>query len=111
MDVAHGVGLGEDQEIVVALQIVGVVLETVPAEIRLRELAVLDLGAHRAVEHEDALGRGFAESREHFDAVGGADVGHGDALFRFFCSMVGRLLRTRSQAAAAVASAGRRPSM
>ena len=75
VDVAHRVGLGEDEKIVVAAQIVAVVAEALAAEILLGELQRLDLGAHGAVEHEDALGRGFAQGALDIGTVSEAD-GH-----------------------------------
>ena len=51
------------------------------AEIGFRQLERLDLGAHGAVEHEDALGRGLAQGLEDFGAVGGADFELGHPLF------------------------------
>jgi hypothetical protein len=39
-----------------------VIAEALAAEIRLGELQVLDLGPHRAVEHENAFAGGIAKS-------------------------------------------------
>ena len=49
-------------EVVVAAQVAAVVLEALAAEIGLAELQGLDLGAHGAVEHEDALARRLRRS-------------------------------------------------
>ena len=55
MDVADDGRLGDDQEVVVALQLAGVVLEAFAAVVRLLQLELLDHGAHRPVEVDDAL--------------------------------------------------------
>ena len=70
--VAHRVGLGEDQQVVVAFDVLLPVLEALAAKILFREARALQLRAHRAVEHENALGGGFAERLEHVGAIGGA---------------------------------------
>jgi hypothetical protein len=51
------VGLRDRQQVVVALEVVRVMAEAArggPAEVGLRELALLDLRAHRAVQDQDA---------------------------------------------------------
>ena len=55
MDVAHRVGLGEGQQLVVAAEIMTVVAEAVTTERVVGQAECLDLGAHRTVEHDDAL--------------------------------------------------------
>jgi hypothetical protein len=74
VDVADGVGLGQDQEVVVALQIVTVVGEALRAEVALRQPQVLDLGPHGAVEHEDAPVRDLADRLRDFGAVDGGKL-------------------------------------
>jgi hypothetical protein len=54
VDPAHDVGLRQRQEVVVALEVVRVVVKPA-AEVGLRQPALLDLRAHGAVHHEDAL--------------------------------------------------------
>ena len=49
------VGARQDQQIVVALEILRVILEPLAAEVRLGQLVALDHRPHRAVEDEDAL--------------------------------------------------------
>ena len=61
VDVAHGVGPGEGEEFVVAGDVAAVVAEPVAAEGVVTEPQRLDLGAHRSVEHEDALAGGQRE--------------------------------------------------
>ena len=51
---ADGVGPGEQQDVVVALQVVGVTGEPVAAKVGFRELQPLHHGAHGPVEDEDA---------------------------------------------------------
>ena len=60
VDVADRVGLGQDEQVVVALEVLAVVAEALAAEVGLRQLERLDLGPHGAVEHQDALCGGFA---------------------------------------------------
>ena len=60
-DQDDGVGLGQTEQVVVALDVAGPVLETLPAVGRLVQLQKLDLRAHRAVEDDDALAREFGE--------------------------------------------------
>ena len=55
VDVAHRVGLGECQEFVVAGEIATVVAEELAAERLVGQPERLDLGAHRTVEHDNAL--------------------------------------------------------
>jgi hypothetical protein len=55
VDLADDRGLGQHEEIVVALEIVREILETRASVARLVELVALDHGAHGAVEDEDAL--------------------------------------------------------
>ena len=55
VDVADDGGLGDDEQVVVALELSGVVLETVAAVVLLLQFELLDHGAHRAVEVDDAL--------------------------------------------------------
>ncbi len=57
MDLADDLGLAEHQQIVVALEIVGVVLEALAAIAGLVKLVALNHGAHGAIENEDALAR------------------------------------------------------
>ena len=47
------VGPRQHQDVVVALEVLRVILETLAAEIRLGQLVPLDHRAHRAIEHED----------------------------------------------------------
>ena len=61
MDVLDRLRLGEGQQVVVALEGAGATVEAGAAELRLAEAEALDLGAHRAVENEDALARGLGE--------------------------------------------------
>ena len=71
MDVADRLGPGEVEEIVVAAHLAVPRVEAGAAVARLVEAEGLDHGAHGAVEHQDALGRGFAERGLHVGAVGG----------------------------------------
>ena len=57
MNVAHRVGLGQDQEVVVAPHVAVPGIEAGAPIAFLVELELLDHGAHGAVEHQDALGR------------------------------------------------------
>ena len=58
--------LREDEQVVVALQVMRVVVEA-PAEVRLRQLALLDHRLHRAIHDQDALAH---EARQEDRAVG-----------------------------------------
>ena len=58
MDVAHRLRLAEIEQIVVAAHLAVPGIEARAAIAGLVQLVVLDHRAHRAVEHEDALGRG-----------------------------------------------------
>ena len=55
VDVADDGRLRDDEQVVIALQLAGVVLEAVAAVVLLLQLQLLDHGAHRAVEVDDAL--------------------------------------------------------
>ena len=62
MDVGDHVGPRQHQHVVVALQVLGMILEALAAEVGLGQLVALDHGAHRAVEHEDAFEQGVSLS-------------------------------------------------
>ena len=68
MDVANKIRAGQAEEVIVALELAGVVAEAFPPEVILRERMRLDHRSHGAVEHEDAI----SESRSK----------------RFFCSRI-----------------------
>ena len=55
--------LRQRQQVVVALEMALAADETLAAEVALLEREALNLGAHRAVEHEDALARRRPKSR------------------------------------------------
>ena len=55
MDRLDRLRLGQCQKVVVALEVAVAAGETLAAEVALLEREALHLGAHRAVEHEDAL--------------------------------------------------------
>ncbi len=57
MDGADDVGLGQHQQVVVALQVAGPVGEAVAAEVGLAQPVLLDHRPHRAVEDQDTLGQ------------------------------------------------------
>ena len=61
MDVAHRLRLAQVQQIVVAAHFAVPGVEARAAIAGLVQLVFLDHRAHRAVEHEDALGRLFAQ--------------------------------------------------
>ena len=63
MDVADDVGAGQAEEVVVAEERlrVGAGGEVVAAKVVLAQLVTLDHGAHRAVEHQDAVGEEFVD--------------------------------------------------
>jgi hypothetical protein len=55
VDVGDDVGPGQDEEVAVALEVLGMAGKALAAEIGLRELELLQGGAHRAVDDDDAL--------------------------------------------------------
>ena len=55
VDVSHRVRLGEREQLAVAGEVAAVIAEPVAAERLVGQPERLDLGAHRAVEHDDAL--------------------------------------------------------
>jgi hypothetical protein len=61
VDLADDVGPRQDQQVVVALQILRMILEPLAAEVRFRQLVALDHRPHRAVEDEDAGRRARVE--------------------------------------------------
>src|SRR5690606_9124840 len=70
VDIADHRRLGQDQQIIVALQVPGPVRKAGAAEIRLAQLAVLDHGAHGAIHHQNALPGGLVELEDALLAVG-----------------------------------------
>ena len=67
MDGADHLGLRQQQQVVVALELLRVVREARAAIVSLRETAALDHGAHGAVQDQDAL---VEEAVEQIAAVG-----------------------------------------
>ena len=63
MDGADDVGTRQHEHIAVPAQVLGVILEALAAEVRLRQLVALDHRAHRTVEDEHALLEGTTECR------------------------------------------------
>ena len=63
MDGADDVGPRQHEHVAVPAQILGVILEALAAEVRLRQLVALDHRAHGAVEDQHALLEGTAECR------------------------------------------------
>mmetsp|Transcript_36612 Transcript_36612/g.84976 ORF Transcript_36612/g.84976 Transcript_36612/m.84976 type:complete len:483 (-) Transcript_36612:1085-2533(-) len=76
VDLADDIGPREQQQLVVALQVLGVVLEALAAVVGLGQLVALDHRAHRAVEHGDAL---LEQGRQALGA-GVGDGLHGGAI-------------------------------
>lgn len=76
VDIADGVGLGDDEHVVVALDVAVVVLEPVTPEVRLRELVLLDGGAHGTVDDHNALGHGLVKVLVHLGSVHGDCARH-----------------------------------
>jgi hypothetical protein len=68
VDLADHVGAVQAEELVVALQVAGVVLEELTPEIGLGQPVALDHRAHRPVEDEDPLGEQAFEGREALGA-------------------------------------------
>ena len=64
VDLADHVGPRQDQDVVVALQILRMILEALAAEVGLGQLVALDHRPHRAVEDEDPLGEQGAQRVE-----------------------------------------------
>ena len=74
MDLADDVGLGEEQDLVVALEILaGPVLEAVAAVLGFAELVTLDHGAHGAIDDDKPL----AEAIHQIGAACIRDLGGG----------------------------------
>src|SRR5258706_9988595 len=71
MDAADDVRPRQHQEVVVALQLLGMTRETLATKVALVELEGLDHRAHRAVEHEHAL---LGEALDELLCFG--EVGH-----------------------------------
>ena len=70
MDVTDRIGLGQDQQVVVALEIMLPVLEALGAKISLGKLPVLNFSTHGAVKHQNTLGRSLLQSSENISTVG-----------------------------------------
>ena len=77
--------LGQRQQIVVAFEMAGAAGESFAAEMRLLKPERLHLGAHCAIDHQDALGRLGAEARLGVDEarrILAEGIGHGHSLTR-----------------------------
>ena len=79
MDRLDGLGLGEGQQVVVALQVALAAHETLPAKMALVQLEELHLGAHGPVEHENTPG-GLGEKTRL--RIVGADGDLGERVLR-----------------------------
>jgi hypothetical protein len=55
VDVAHDLGPGDGEEVDVALELSGVILESPSPVVLLGEPVALDHGPHRAIQEQDAL--------------------------------------------------------
>ncbi len=64
MDVFDRLRLGQRQEIVVALQEAVAGMKTIAAEVLFIQIQALDLGAHRAINDQDALAGGAFQRRQ-----------------------------------------------
>ena len=93
VDVLDGLRLGQHQQVVVAAQVARPVGEALATELLLGEAVPLDHRAHRAVEHEDLLPRGFGQRVADVVASGG--IGHQAA----FCSRSAGRMPSRWQIA------------
>jgi hypothetical protein len=86
VDLLDHVGASDHQDVVVALEVVGVVLEALAAEVSLGELVLLHGGAHGAVNHHDALLHDLVDHVERRGGLDGVDplrvLGHGSCLIR-----------------------------
>ena len=69
VDVLDGPGLGEDQQVIVALLVAGAAYETIAPEMVLLKAQPLDLGAHRTIEDKDALARSLPQRRKGLGTV------------------------------------------
>ena len=78
VDLAHGVWARDREHVVVAHEIAAVVAEPIAAEIVVDQAELLERGAHRAVEHEDAL------ARRRGEGVAGIDRGEWRSRHRSF---------------------------
>ena len=104
VDVTNQIGLGQHQQVVVALQIVRPVGKPLAAIVGLAELVALNHGAHGAVEHEDAaLQRGVK-----FGVAGMQFHGSPDQNSRAFYPLI-RISGYQAQAAPAGRPSGKPP--
>ena len=78
VDVTDDVGLGQREDVGVALEVVVVAGERLAAVVVLAELVALDQGAHRAVDHEDPLAEGGGQLLGRVGTLRGC--GHGSPL-------------------------------
>ena len=75
VDLGDDVGLGEDEEIAVALEVLVMRLEAFAAEIGLGELVLLQGGAHGAVDDDDAFLQESFEGMEGGESSSGKGYG------------------------------------
>ena len=61
MNLGDEVGAGQDQKVIVALEIRRPVVKTLPTKVGLAETGVLQHGAHATVQHEDACFKTLGE--------------------------------------------------
>jgi len=78
MNLGDDLRLRQHQDVAVALEVAGPRLEALAAIVALAEAIALDHGAHRAVDHQDALRERLAECVDAF----GSGRGHAETLSR-----------------------------
>jgi hypothetical protein len=69
VDILDRLRLGQDEEIVVALLMAGAAGEAIAAEMRFVEPQSLDLGAHGAVDDQDAFTGSLLQGGQHLGTI------------------------------------------
>ena len=76
MDIADDLRLGERQQIIVALEIGGVIGKALTTIVCLREPVSLNHRTHGAVEHENPCREQLIELRQAGNTIGNVQIGH-----------------------------------
>jgi hypothetical protein len=84
VDLADDRGLGQHQQVVVALEVVRPVLEALAAVLGLAQLVTLDHRTHGTVEYEEAAGEQVSEQFGTVGTGGGRGVGHAGIIRSIF---------------------------
>ena len=69
MDSLHGLGLRQDQQVVIALLVMVMPDKTLAAKGGFIQFEILDFGSHGAIQHQNTVGGGLVQSLQRGNSV------------------------------------------